>query len=205
MTPPNPLTRKRSVFRAPAALLARAEGPLINPSEAARLLGISVSELTRRVNDGIYPCHRDDKGWRWFPEHELRRMMKQSKAAEPPPDTPVAESTNLPGTNAEGAPAPPKRKAGRPWGSKNKREDSGPALSSTSRRGYSIETAKKVFVAIREKKSAVEIVVELGVMPDVVHALAREYAELEGLKGASLCAICRKNEAGPCSSCAMPV
>ena len=51
----------------------------LNGRQAARFLGIHVSTLIRKVDEGIIPAHDDGKGARYYLRSELQKYLENNR------------------------------------------------------------------------------------------------------------------------------
>jgi hypothetical protein len=121
-------------------------------ASAAHLLGISLSEMRRRVADGIYPFVVDRRGWKWFDQTALENTMNVDVL---PPNTSRKSVKAI-----------------------NRPQISTANVQKSS--GYSGAEAKKVFDALGRGGSIVTIVREHGLHPEIVEAIQATWHRVQG-------------------------
>jgi hypothetical protein len=139
---------------------------------AAEILGISRVELHRRGDDGIYPFLLDEeKGWRWYPELELRKLIGLAPRSTRSSVRSSQDGRTDEGTGVRSSQDDPKS----PSNSRPKQH-----VVPTVIRSYTAETAKLVFCALKIGKTMIDIVTETGLHPMAVRAIAQDYADMKG-------------------------
>jgi hypothetical protein len=171
---------KQNRYTVPSLIRARlGSGPLLNAARAARLLKISKTELYRRSKEGIYPYVIDeDTNWWWYSELKLREITGEI------PLGPPKKKRGRPPKIVQNLPVP-KKSIGRPSKKPSDSHLNG-ASSAAGFRGnltgpiYNGETAKLVFGELEKNQSAVQIVLTLGIHPEIVKTICASYADLKG-------------------------
>lgn len=143
--------------RPPPEIVSRfGDAKVCTRARAAFILGISVAELARREQDGIYPHERDLRGRVWYDEENIRRIAGDVLAAR------TREKAGRPPLVRE-----PSRQAERK------------PHQYVHRNGYDAQTAAKVFRLLMMGKSLEETIVELEVHPDQALAIFESYSKVK--------------------------
>lgn len=149
--------KSRLIFTVPPEIRAKVpHGEIFNRARAAEYLGLTVAELRRREQDGIYPMHIDRRGWHWFSEAELKALFSNgiSKAVKGFPEVkykPLGEQLKK----------PEKRSASTESGAQDDSED-----------------AKKIFAEMKKGTHPTDIVLDLGLSPHVVRRVTAIWREM---------------------------
>lgn len=143
---------------------------LVTRCVAAFLLGISISELNRRENDGVfYGGVIDSRGRAWYDEENIERIAgivqeaRERRALGDPPLLPVKDDGRTKKKEAHAL----------------KKKDKAPP-GPVTKRGYDAELAAKVFVELQKGTALPTIIIDQKVHPEDAIAIQDAYARVIG-------------------------
>lgn len=143
---------------APPAILAVMKDP-ITTKEAAKILNLSQSEVTRRATEGVYGPLQDHRGWFWFDRAKLEVVSgREIKANQ------ILEDLQ---PDAVAAPHEDAKKKSH-------------ATQINGKVSYNGDEAKIVFMELKTGKNIEEIVIEQSLHPHVVLAIAQTWHQIKG-------------------------